>query len=219
MGFLKLLVIFMTLSGLARVELWDKYNSSLLIEVIRSSGVFTCTGVAVSSKLILTAAHCLEGPVKRVRVFTQDRYDPEEFSMAIKDYELHPLYDSRSSLYVSDLAKLSLVEPLPPTIKIHSIHGDKKIFGRLLRFGFGQRDGYNIRTLTTPSLKKVNPDEEVVELFDEYSRSGDSGGPVFLENGDKVTLLAIHSTFSHGPQGNYSLNPLLAPHLSWIFSH
>lgn len=209
----------MTLSGFAQIEQWEKYNSSLLIEVTRPSGVFTCSGVAVSPKLVLTAAHCLEGSVKEVRVFTQDNYNPGTESLAVKNYQLHPQYNSKLSLYVSDLAKVIMELPLPPSIKIHSIHSDQKIFGKLLRFGFGQRDGQNSRTLTTPSLRKINPEERVVELFDEYSRSGDSGGPIFLEKHDEVTLLAIHSTFSHGPEGNYSLNPLLASELSWIFSH
>ena len=219
MGLLNYLVLFMTLSTYSQTQQWEEFNSSLLIEVTRSSGVFTCTGVAVSSKIILTAAHCLEGSVKKVRVFTQDRYDPEAVSFSGNNYELHPRYNPRQSLYVNDLAKIALNEALPDTIKVHPIQRDKKIFGKLLRLGFGQREGYNIRTLTTPNLRKVNTGEEVVELFDEYSRSGDSGGPIFLENGDHITLLAIHSTFSHGPEGNFSLNPLLASELPWIFSH
>lgn len=207
----------MTISAFSQVDHWEKFNASLLIEVTRPTGVFTCTGVAVSNKIILTAAHCLAGKVKGVRVFIQDHYDPNSSSLEIKSYELHPLYQPNSSLYQADIAKISLKDPLSDDIQIYPIHTSRNIFGKLLRLGFGLREGQNIRTLITPALRRINPEENVLELFDEYSRSGDSGGPIFLEEGERLSLLAIHSTFSHGPEGNYSLNPLLSSYLSWVF--
>ncbi len=218
MVFIKLLVLFMTLSGFTQVEQWDKFNSSLVIEVTRPTGVFTCTGVAVSPKLVLTAAHCLDGEVKKVRVFTEERYDPDAGAFEVKKYKLHPLYNSKISLFIGDIAKIDLEERLPDSIQIHPINEEQKVFGKYLRIGFGKRDDQNIRTLTTPHLRKINREEQIIELMDDYSRSGDSGGPIFLEKDGTTSLVAIHSTFSHGPQGNFSLNPLLAPHLSWIFS-
>lgn len=209
----------MTIPGFTKVDDWEIFNSSLLIEVTRPSGVFTCTGVAVSNQILLTAAHCLEGNVKSVRVFTQAVYDPKQTHLEIKDYKIHPTYNPHQSRYYSDLAKINMKGKLPPFIKIHPIASEKKFFGKFYRFGFGARDKKNLRTVITPTLRKVNTSEEVIELNDEYSRSGDSGGPIFMQNGNDVHLIAIHSTFSHGPEGNYSLNPLLAAYLPWIFSH
>ncbi|WP_408098738.1 trypsin-like serine protease [Peredibacter sp. HCB2-198] len=213
------MVLFMNILSFAKSYDWEQFNSSLLIEVTRPNGVFTCTGVAVSDQMILTAAHCLEGNVKGVRVFTQEVYDPKQTSLEIKDYKLHPTYNPHHSRYYSDLAKIQMKEKLPAFIKVHPIALEKKFFGRFYRFGFGARDKKNLRTVITPTLRKVNPAEEVLELNDEYSRSGDSGGPIFMQNGNGIQLVAIHSTFSHGPEGNYSLNPLLAAYLPWIFSH
>jgi V8-like Glu-specific endopeptidase len=216
---LTLMVLFMSITAFAQVEDWDSFNSSLLIEVTRPNGVFTCTGVAVSKNTIITAAHCLEGSIKSVRVFTQAVYDPSQTCLRIKDYKLHPNYNSGVSRYRSDLAKIHMKENLPPFIQIHEINKGTKIFGNIYRFGFGQRNNQNVRTVVTPTLRRLNTNEEVLELDDEFSRSGDSGGPIFLQNGKTISLVAIHSTFSHGPEGNFSLNPLLEAYIPWIFEN
>lgn len=214
-----LMVYFMTIPAFAQIDDWDIYNSSLLIEVTRPHGVFTCTGVAVSKTTIVTAAHCLEGSVKSVRVFTQAVYDPNLTSLDVKNFKLHPDYNPKSSRYRSDLAKIIMKEDLPPFINIHPINKGVKLFGNIYRFGFGQRNSQNVRTVVTPTLRRLNVEEEVLELDDEYSRSGDSGGPVFLQKGNQISVVAIHSTFSHGPEGNFSLNPLLDAYVPWIFEN
>lgn len=217
-----LTVLTMTISGFTHVDEWENFNSSLLIEVTRPNGVFTCTGVAVTSHTLVTAAHCLDGEIKSVRIFTQSSYDPKQPSLAIAGYQLHPNYNQKSSRYKFDMAKITMKEKLPPFIKLHQIQQVKTgdiIYGNIYRFGFGERNKKNLRTVVTPGLRRVNNMEDVLELNDEFSRSGDSGGPVFIQNGTDVKILAVHSTFSTGPQGNFSLNPLLGSHLSWIFSH
>lgn len=214
-----LTVFTMTIAGFAKVDDWDRFNSSLLIEVTRPNGVFTCTGVAVSTHTLLTAAHCLEGNVTRVRVFTQSFYDPKQTSLAIANYKLHPDYNPQKSRYRNDLAKITMSEKLPEFIHLYPIHKENKIFGNIYRFGFGARNKKNLRTVITPTLRRINIEEEVIELNDEFSRSGDSGGPIYMQNGNDISILAVHSTFSHGPQGNFSLNPLLSAYLPWILAN
>lgn len=209
----------MTIPGFTKIENWERFNSSLLIEVTRPNGVFTCTGVAVSPEVIITAAHCLEGDVKGVRIFTQGIYDPKQSSLAISKYKLHPLYNPKKSRYQSDLAKITMKEKLPSFINIYPIFQGEKFLGDLFRFGFGERNKKNLRTVITPTLRRINGEENVLELNDEFSRSGDSGGPIYLQSGKSTYVLAVHSTFSHGPEGNYSLNPLLSTYIPWIFTH
>ncbi len=211
------MVFIMTFPIFSKVESWVEFNSSLLIEVKRPGGTFTCTGVAVSTQTIITAAHCLEGDILGVRVFTGSFYDPTSPSLSVSDFKVHPDYNKAMSRYRNDLGKITLKEKLPSSIIIHPIFTSKIVAGKIYRFGFGARNKKNLRTVITPKLRGLNLAENVLELNDEFSISGDSGGPIFLKNGDDIRLLAIHSTFSHGPQGNFSLNPILAAYTSWIF--
>ncbi len=216
---LNVVVLLMTVPVLAAFDDWEKFNSSLVIEVRRSSGLFTCSGVAVSSTVIVTAGHCLEGNILGVRVFTGARYNPTDLSLEVKSYRVHPGYNPKTSRYICDLAKINLAQKLPRSIRVHPIYLGSNLRGEIFRFGFGERSGRNARTIITPTLKYLNAAEEVLELYDDFSRSGDSGGPVFLNSGDDVQVMAVHSTFSFGPAGNFSLNPLLRNHVSWIYDN
>lgn len=213
-----LVVSIMMSSVFASNENWEKFNSSLLIEVTRPHGIFTCSGVAITSTLLLTAAHCLEGKIQNIRVFTQEKYDPQLPSIGVSRFEIHPSYNPQQSRFYADLAKIYLSEKLPPTTKIYPIHQSSQLRGELYRFGFGQRNDKNLRTVLTPTIKNLNLDEKVLELHDEFSKSGDSGGPIFLKQGENISLIAIHSTYSYGPLGNFSLNPVLKSYSSWIYN-
>lgn len=207
----------MSITGFVTATDWEQYNSSLLIEVTRPNGVFTCTGVAISPTIIVTAAHCLDGAVKSVKIFTNDRYDPKAPSFEIEKYYLHPSYSPKKSQYFADIAKIQMKTKLPDFVRIYPIFEGANPTGEIYRFGFGARNKKNVRTVVTPKMKRMNLSEYTLELYDQFSRSGDSGGPVYLKNGPVINLLAIHSTFSHGPEGNYSYNPLLGSYLSWIY--
>ena len=198
---------------------WNNFNSSLLIEVTRPSGVFTCTGVAIDKNTILTAAHCLEGEILKVRVSTEASYNKDGSFLEIESFNLHPDYDSQKSNYRSDLAKIKMKDELPKGTKFFPIiKEDKNLNGKLLRLGFGSRGQNNVRTLVNPEFKMIRNQEKVLELNDMYSYSGDSGGPIFLQNKGQMYLVAIHSTLSFGPEGKHSFNPLLSTHREWIAS-
>ncbi len=196
---------------------WNNFNSSLLIEVTRPTGIFTCTGVAVNKNTVLTAAHCLEGEILKVRISTEAVYDKKGKFFEVDSFDLHPEYNGQESNYRSDLAKIKLKSELPADTKFYPIiKKDSKLTGTLMRLGFGARGTKNVRTLVNPEFKNIREIEKVLELNDMYSYSGDSGGPVFLQNQGQMYLVAIHSTLSFGPEGKYSFNPLLSSHREWI---
>lgn len=196
---------------------WSNFNSSLLIEVRRPTGTFTCTGVAINSNTILTAAHCLEGEILKVRVSTEATYNAKGKFLEVESFELHPEYDIHESNFRSDIAKIRLKTNLPADTRYYPIiKKDTNLMGKIMRLGFGARDSKNVRTLVTPELRGVRTSDKILELNDTYSYSGDSGGPIFLQNNGQMYLVAIHSTLSFGPEGKHSFNPLLSSHREWI---
>ncbi len=200
---------------------WSNFNSSLVIEVTRPNGVFTCTGVAINERTILTAAHCLEGDILKVRISNDACYNPKGNFFEIESFELHPDYNAKNSNYKCDLAKIKLNCSLPDSTMYFPIlkkSNEVEMNGKILRLGFGGRSNKNIRTLVTPEFKTIRSKDNVLELHDTYSYSGDSGGPVFLQKNGQMYLVAIHSTLSYGPEGKYSFNPILSSHRHWINS-
>ncbi|MES2528804.1 MAG: trypsin-like serine protease [Bdellovibrionota bacterium] len=198
---------------------WSNFNSTVVIEVTRPEGIFTSTGVAINKDTILTAAHCLEGEILKVRVSTAGTYNKNGKFLGVKTYELHPEYEPELSNYKCDLAKIKLSSPLPEGTNFYSVlKNDRDLTGNFVRIGYGARGDKNIRTMITPVFKEVQDPQKILELHDMYSYSGDSGGPVFLQQKGQLFLVAIHSTLSYGPEGKYSYNPLLAAHRTWIYA-
>lgn len=198
---------------------WSNFNSCLLIEVTRPTGVFTSSAVAINETTILTAAHCLEGEILKVRVSNERAYNPRGKFFQVKSFDLHPDYDSKTSNYKCDIAKIILKDKLPADTTFYPIIKENmKLTGNFLRLGYGARVKENIRTLITPVIKSLRLHEKVLELSDMFSYSGDSGGPIFMQSQGQMYLVAVHSTLSFGPEGKHSFNPLLSQHKKWINS-
>lgn len=146
-------------------------------------------------------------------------YDKNGSFLTVESFDLHPEYDREDSNYKCDIAKIKIKDELPAGTRFYPIiKKDNELNGKILRLGFGARGEKNIRTLVTPELREVRKLEKVLELNDTYSYSGDSGGPVFMQNNGQLYLVAIHSTLSFGPEGKHSFNPLLSSHREWIAS-
>lgn|SRR5690606_14193850 len=198
---------------------WSNFNATLVLEVTRPEGIFTSTAVAISPDTVITAAHCLEGKILKVRLSQDSEYNPKGKFIAVESFDLHPDYNASVSNFQNDIAKIKLKKPLSSSTTIYPlIKGPFAMDGNFYRLGYGAREGKNIRTLITPSFKGMRNFENTLELNDTYSYSGDSGGPVYLMRNNQMYLVAIHSTYSFGPEGKYSYNPMLSVHRNWLLN-
>jgi hypothetical protein len=195
---------------------YEEFNSTVLVEISRGERTFICSGFFVTPKKILTSAHCLDGLVSQVRIFTHNKYNNQNEFLKIQDFHIHPEYDPLISNFHADIAVIELKYPYVKLIKTPEINCQKNLWGSFVRLGFGKRLEENQRTSLLLKLKRNLPESSYLEFFETDSQSGDSGGPIYLVNDKKISLLAIHSTLSFGPLGRYSFNPKICSFKKWI---
>lgn len=183
----------------------DDFSGNLMIKIKKKGKYYFCSAVAVSPKILLTAAHCLD-TANELLVFKEKR------SLAIVGFEKHPKYNPSNSLFRFDVGVIELKKNLPLTTKIYSISntkGDQPI----IRVGFGGRNGKNKMTIVK-DLKPLDFGNSFIKTKDVRSVSGDSGGALFQKNGEELNLVAIHSTID----GKISFNPSLSLGDPWLKS-
>lgn len=196
---------------------WESFSSTLIIEVVRDSKVYTSTAVVIGRNMLLTAAHsidCFDGG----KVLLGDNYATAKGSIKIKKSVIHPEYNPSKSFFENDLAIVILEHNLPKSVKIESINEDIILApgDTLDRVGFGERNNQNIRTWTNPTFKERTFNKKNYILKDERSVIGDSGGPVFKRQDGQTSLVGIHSTLE-GTDKTYIVN--ISPYISWIESN
>ena len=203
------------LPDFAEVE-WEKFQSSVLIEVKRGENVFTSSAVIIARNVLLTCAHSVEG-IQGGRVFWDAQYQPDSSNFVkFKRVVLHPNYDQKKSNYENDLAIIVLRNNLPSKARCAKISSSSLGICEGMqahRIGFGAREGVNVRTWTNPEIKSYDHVTKTFVLHDCYGHVGDSGGPLFVKVGTSYRLFALHST-REGEDKTYTVS--VADHLPWI---
>jgi hypothetical protein len=153
-----------------------------------------CSGVRLNRTTILTAAHCLNEFVFSVSVelTSGERLAPTKIS-------LHPEASDLGSLFVNDLALLTIAPPdgeiPPPLVPI----ADRITKGdRLIVLGFGATDGVSQIGAGLLRVGEMQVNEVTTDsIFSDYTHAirsntcfGDSGGPAFVQDGDRGLVLA-----------------------------
>lgn len=192
---------------------WSCWRSAIGIQVFAGHRLIsTCTGVAVSSRHILTAAHCTESLASRSgltwRLSTAEQLDlhPPQTSLmsdlVVKDppYRRHPRYNPRLSRFHFDWAIIEVAHEFP-SVRIWPRPWPRPNGQTLHRIGYGGRvneigELENRRTWVTSFLNHdLSASDSVIETRDVLGVPGDSGGPLYVWHLGEAWLLAIHSTW------------------------
>ncbi len=194
-----------------------------------------CTGTLIEDDVVVTAAHCLRRRRKIEVIFGTTFKDGVR--IAIKEIVIHPDFTSTANGGVSpdkpaqkpihDIALIKLNSPAPAGFSPAPLgSGQNLIKGdKLILAGFG---------LTAPRRGSKGRLKHVETIFNFYNEKslevvfgptpgksacpGDSGGPMYRERGNQLTLIGVTSRgFKKlGPcsgNGNYTE---VEAHLNWI---
>ena len=177
-----------------------------------------CTGTAIARELVLTAAHCLQ-PGGQYTVIVPDRARRAQTAKVV-NFERHPDFDAESAQAhreTADVALLKLAEPLPARI-VPALLGTRDFFligDRFIIAGYGIdfiSGARSFGTLKSATLMAVrHPSSLQLRLADPATKgetaglgacSGDSGGPMFEDAGNRLLLVAVVSwATAAGPGG------------------
>lgn len=192
-----------------------------------------CSGIVLSARAILTAAHCVAGS-SEIRIHWKEG-GAEPVLIPPASVTLHPGYDGdaiaarRRSI---DMALLRMAAPLPRRFAPATLHeGELPRAGSAVTLaGYGvSREGEaqttgTYRSVALAAVEPYGPGRLLIWAQDPKAAGksgagacqGDSGGPIISPEGSIVAV----SSWSTGPAGRrcglLSQGALVAPQRSWI---
>ena len=96
---------------------WNLFSSTLILEVFRNGKAYTSTAVAVSDRILITAAHSV-ADWESANIYIGGSYRDHDERIKVVSCIIHPEYDRSHSLYQNDLALILLEGNLPSFCKI-----------------------------------------------------------------------------------------------------
>ncbi|MGH6798964.1 MAG: trypsin-like serine protease [Roseiarcus sp.] len=208
----------------------DRFADRVAMVLIRGADkAGFCTGLVLSPRILLTAAHCLR-PLRDMAVHYRDAAGaaviiPVDAAIA------HPLYRAdaiQARVESIDLALIRTARPLPPRFAGAAIvdGGRPPIGARAIVSGYGaarEGDWSSGGTLRSVTLAVREPASNVlIWAADPAGRaagacSGDSGAPIWSADGSTAIAIVAWAQAPHGRGcGGLTQGPLLAPLKGWI---
>ena len=200
-----ILILISSLSAKASID-WNHYNSAVGIIIQKFEFKTVCTGVLLAPRVVLTAAHCIEGLISASVNIDEEITDPEhsgtvKLKYRARSWVMHPKYDSLKKTG-TDLGLIFLNTPVTKFINYPRFSNSMNLrpSDPLIRIGFGKRENKNIRTMIDEIFLRVTNSQIVAT--DQYGFGGDSGGPVFIDRQGQLFLIGTHSSRGTDSAGN-----------------
>lgn len=214
----------------------DAKSTAMIISTEKTTGdAFVCTATPITSRTLVTAAHCLDRAAKVTAVFYVDLLCSSGFrfsrdTVRAIDFKFHPNYDPNvMNSSNPDIGLVHLGSDVKEGYPIYSISKTPELLeSDLLLYGYGitSSNGSDSTILRKVSLNRSEYGfaESSIIISNNGVRGiclGDSGGPGFVKNNNQLQIATVNS-FGYGPRndvcGGRSSLILVYPFLSWVES-
>lgn len=168
-----------------------------------------CTGTPISKDMILTAAHCVKGissdhitAIFHTDITCESGFDFPTMSIKAKDSIFHAGYSEGRKNITNDVALVKLSSNIPESYEVSEVYdGQSTLSSDVVTLaGYGSSDengeGATYLRTTQKSFKDdIEVEDQKITLQQKYRGicTGDSGGPVFVEVNNKLTIAGVNS--------------------------
>jgi secreted trypsin-like serine protease len=198
------------------------------VVVVRNHGntAGVCSGVVLSPRIILTAAHCVK-PATYIGVLVSPNSQEPIFAQSVS---VHPRYVAgaeRKRVVSIDLAMIRLEKSLPPQFRPVALETNPLVrldqeFS-IAGFGLREENGASATELRHGRLVTRSPLSNILLWATDPNRSGfgactgDSGGPIFDAGVTKLVAITVWSAGAGVRKcGDLTQGVLVAPQRAWI---
>lgn len=184
-----------------------------------------CTGTVISSRVVLTAAHCVPDKFQ-ARVISLGYDGIKGPFIKIIDHKIHPFYNGGGK--GNDIALLELEKPAGvPALRLNASPLDFDVTDRVRLLGYGDRDPGEANVV---GLRFQGQGEVCQRMFngnvvicpdDSTVLPGDSGGPTVARIGGVDKVVGVHSVVYLDGDGQplASGDTAVDRHYGWILTN